>query len=146
MCPLQLQQIWWSENSRHILLKKVLLMTHLPISSILNAAVQMTSSRNSGWARWLIYWLWHTSQKQKAPFPQEVTTIDHQNPAPNHSQNVTKYRKWRLVTHLVMSPGSFNVSSQWVSSELKFLAGHCSVDESSGLPWISRWGHQRSNN
>ena len=37
--------------------KKVLLMTHLPISPILNAAVQMTSFRNSGWSRRLIYGL-----------------------------------------------------------------------------------------
>ena len=29
---------WWSENSMHILQKKMLLMTHLPISPILNAA------------------------------------------------------------------------------------------------------------
>ena len=31
--------------------KQVLLMTHRPISPILNASVQMTSSRNSGWSR-----------------------------------------------------------------------------------------------
>ena len=41
---------WRSENSRHILWEKVLLVTHLPISPILNAAVQMTSSRNLGYS------------------------------------------------------------------------------------------------
>ena len=45
-------------------LKKVLLMTHLPFSPIPNAAVQMTSSRNSGLSRWLIYWLLYRSHKQ----------------------------------------------------------------------------------
>ena len=44
-------RFWRSENRRLVLKKKVLLMTHLPISPILNAAVQMTSSRNSGWSR-----------------------------------------------------------------------------------------------
>ena len=32
---------WRSENCRHILKKKVLLMTHLPVSPILNAAELM---------------------------------------------------------------------------------------------------------
>ena len=39
----------------YILKKKVLLVTHLPISPMLNAAVQVTSPRNSGWSRRLIY-------------------------------------------------------------------------------------------
>ena len=53
----------------------------------------MTSSRNSGWSTWLIYWLRLCSHKQKAPFPQRVTTVDHQIPAPNHSRNVTKVQE-----------------------------------------------------
>ena len=68
-------------------------MTHLPIPPMIKADVHMTSPRNSGWSRSLIYWLWHTSQKQKAPFQQGGTTVDHQNPAPNHSQNVTKVQE-----------------------------------------------------
>ena len=69
----------------YILKKKVLLVTHLPISPMLNAAVQVTSPRNSGWSRRLIYRLWHRRHKQKTPFPQGFTTDDHQNPALNHS-------------------------------------------------------------
>ena len=109
-------------------------MTHLPICSILNAAVKVTSSRNAGWSRWLIFWLWHRSQKQKAPFPQGSTTVDHQNPTPNHSQNVTKAQEVNLVTHLVMSPGtagSFNVnflfiyySSTWPISQMNHQHQH----------------------
>ena len=37
---------------------------HLPFSPILNASVQMTSSRNSGLSRWLISWLLYGSHKQ----------------------------------------------------------------------------------
>ena len=37
------------------------------------------SSRNLGLSWWLIYWLWHCSHKQKAPFPQGVSPVDHQN-------------------------------------------------------------------
>ena len=102
--------VWEVKTAGTYSRKKVLLMTHLPISPILNAAVKMTLSRNSGWSRWLIFWLWHRSQKQKAPFPQGGTTVNHQNPTPNHSKNVTKAQEVNLVTHLVMSPGSFNVN------------------------------------
>ena len=49
----------------------------------------------------------HRSQKQKAPFPQGVTTVDHWNPAPNHSQNVTK------VQEVKTSDSSDNCDVSW---------------------------------
>ena len=70
------------------------------------------SSRNSVLSWWVIYWLWHNSYKQKAPFPQGVSTVDHHNSA-NHSQYVTKVQEVKTCdSHLatVMSPGNFTIN------------------------------------
>ena len=49
---LQRNLVKWKQQA--YTLEKVLLMTHLSISPILNSAVQMTWYRNSRWSRWLI--------------------------------------------------------------------------------------------
>ena len=90
----------------------MLLMTHLPISPMLNAAELMThleiqgclDDPSSGYyipvasKRLLFY-------KQNASFPQGVSAVDHQNPALNHFQNVIEVQE---VTHLT------TVMSAWV--------------------------------
>ena len=90
-----------------MLQKKVFLMTHLYISPILNAAELMNNLEIQGC---IDDSLWHYSHKQKAPFPQGVTTVDHQNPALTTPRMWPKYRKWKLVTHLVMSPAYLHKS------------------------------------
>ena len=56
-----------------------------------------------------------SSHKQKVSFPQEVSTVDQQNPAANHSQKLIKIQEVEtydsyLVT--VMSP--FNVNRLFI--------------------------------
>ena len=93
--------------------KEVLLMTHLPISPIVNAAELMTPLEIQGCLddSPSDYYIQVASKrllfhKQNASFPQGVSEVDDQNPALNHSQNVTKVQEVKLVTQQVMSPGS----------------------------------------
>ena len=60
-------------------------MTYLSISPILDAAELMTHLEIQSGPDDSSTDYDNRSQKQKAPFPQWVTTVDHQNPALNHS-------------------------------------------------------------